>query len=758
MGSNKRPSDGTVAIAPRKRRIISVVNRPTFLREVHRENAIADATAPAEIKIAVPEDARSTIEDNAPEAQYVQAPAIEEPVYEVTEEEYVEEVQPAVADVEVPIYSAEEVRTEMYADPVEIPAEQVQTDVPEEQMSEVQDDMVTDVPSIEEVPLAEQTGVLEEDAEAPVMDASDEMDVPASEDMQAEEPSDIQTESTDVIEDVSASAEPMSEEAKDDISVPQIENGEQETAESSLASEDDIVIDDQVEQQSEAEEIQEPDVEIEGGAVVKELDDLSEMSEPAFPTVQSAETSSAAAVRITTSQAFYDFDYWSDDDAFGTDSEQELDASAEEPSEGSVSDVPAEEKKTDDIRSEAVQEQTAVEIDDDLGDVMKMTIPDVGGDEMSMMDAEVSDQYDADVLDDSTPDISYQVADEVAAAAMVRDFVLIDSVDSEYPADDVAAQNEEVVPDVPESQCGTAVAAVSESRICIVSESSVPACVESAGPLAVVSQVDPVEEAFISEAIDYVSADSIVNDVMPGLVPEVFEAPKPPIEYVIGTIEEERVCETNIVVNDAPQIDYVISEIEEPAEGKTNIVVNDRPQIDYVISEIDSVPDAETNIVVNDAPQIDYVISEIEGPAEEVTNIVVNDAPQIDYVISEIESPVESNVNIVIDEPQAEVVPETVAEASPAVSHIEEAKAEVFARAAAYTEPTKICFGFATSSSKHVGNTGIRFILGKPDVQKEDDDQVTVDDDDMIPVPHRSTFGNEGAFVSSFASGGKYFI
>lgn len=177
------------------------------------------------------------------------------------------------------------------------------------------------------------------------------------------------------------------------------------------------------------------------------------------------------------------------------------------------------------------------------------------------------------------------------------------------------------------------------------------------------------ETVEIDDGVDFddmyedIVAECIVNDVMPKLVPEVYEEKFVP-EYVISSIDEP-VLESTIVEVPVKFIpEYVISEIEEP---KVESTVMDVP--------VKFVPE--------------YVITNIEEPIAEST--IVNVPAKIipECAVSEIEEP--------MVEPAVADVSEPVIEAQPFVNPV----------------TTTAVFRFAFASTSMPGKTGFSFQLGK---------------------------------------------
>ncbi len=177
------------------------------------------------------------------------------------------------------------------------------------------------------------------------------------------------------------------------------------------------------------------------------------------------------------------------------------------------------------------------------------------------------------------------------------------------------------------------------------------------------------ETVEIDDGVDFddmyegIVAECIVNDVMPKLVPEVYEEKFVP-EYVISSIDEP-VLESTIVEVPVKFIpEYVISEIEEPKVESTVV-----------------------DVPVKFVPE--YVITNIEGPIAEST--IVNVPAKIipECAVSEIEEP--------MVEPAVADVSEPVIEAQPFVDPV----------------TTTAVFRFAFASTSMPGKTGFSFQLGK---------------------------------------------
>lgn len=177
------------------------------------------------------------------------------------------------------------------------------------------------------------------------------------------------------------------------------------------------------------------------------------------------------------------------------------------------------------------------------------------------------------------------------------------------------------------------------------------------------------ETVEIDDGVDFddtyedIVAECIVNDVMPKLVPEVYEEKFVP-EYVISSIDEP-VLESTIVEVPVKFIpEYVISEIEEPKVESTVV-----------------------DVPVKFVPE--YVITNIEEPIAEST--IVNVPAKIipECAVSEIEEP--------MVEPAVADVSEPVIEAQPFVNSV----------------TTTAVFRFAFASTSMPGKTGFSFQLGK---------------------------------------------
>lgn len=177
------------------------------------------------------------------------------------------------------------------------------------------------------------------------------------------------------------------------------------------------------------------------------------------------------------------------------------------------------------------------------------------------------------------------------------------------------------------------------------------------------------ETVEIDDGVDFddtyedIVAECIVNDVMPKLVPEVYEEKFVP-EYAISSIDEP-VLESTIVEVPVKFIpEYVISEIEEPKVESTVV-----------------------DVPVKFVPE--YVITNIEEPIAEST--IVNVPAKIipECAVSEIEEP--------MVEPAVADVSEPVIEAQPFVNPV----------------TTTAVFRFAFASTSMPGKTGFSFQLGK---------------------------------------------
>ena len=177
------------------------------------------------------------------------------------------------------------------------------------------------------------------------------------------------------------------------------------------------------------------------------------------------------------------------------------------------------------------------------------------------------------------------------------------------------------------------------------------------------------ETVEIDDGVDFddmyedIVAECIVNDVMPKLVPEVYEEKFVP-EYVISSIDEP-VLESTIVEVPVKFIpEYVISEIEEPKVESTVV-----------------------DVPVKFVPE--YVITNIEEPIAESTIVDVPAKIIPECAVSEIEEPVV--------EPAVADVSEPVMEAQPFVDPV----------------TTTAVFRFAFASTSMPGKTGFSFQLGK---------------------------------------------
>ena len=177
------------------------------------------------------------------------------------------------------------------------------------------------------------------------------------------------------------------------------------------------------------------------------------------------------------------------------------------------------------------------------------------------------------------------------------------------------------------------------------------------------------ETVEIDDGVDFddtyedIVAECIVKDVMPKLVPEVYEEKFVP-EYVISNIDEP-VLESTIVEVPVKFIpEYVISEIEEPKVESTVV-----------------------DVPVKFVPE--YVITNIEEPIAEST--IVNVPAKIipECAVSEIEEP--------MVEPAVADVSEPVIEAQPFVNPV----------------TTTAVFRFAFASTSMPGKTGFSFQMGK---------------------------------------------
>lgn len=177
------------------------------------------------------------------------------------------------------------------------------------------------------------------------------------------------------------------------------------------------------------------------------------------------------------------------------------------------------------------------------------------------------------------------------------------------------------------------------------------------------------ETVEIDDGVDFddmyedIVAECIVNDVMPKLVPEVYEEKFVP-EYVISSIDEP-VLESTIVEVPVKFIpEYVISEIEEPKVESTVV-----------------------DVPVKFVPE--YVITNIEEPIAESTIVDVPAKIIPECAVSEIEEPVVESAVADVSEP--------VMEAQPFVDPV----------------TTTAVFRFAFASTSMPGKTGFSFQLGK---------------------------------------------
>lgn len=177
------------------------------------------------------------------------------------------------------------------------------------------------------------------------------------------------------------------------------------------------------------------------------------------------------------------------------------------------------------------------------------------------------------------------------------------------------------------------------------------------------------ETVEIDDGVDFddmyedIVAECIVNDVMPNLVPEVYEEKFVP-EYVISSIDEP-VLESTIVEVPVKFIpEYVISEIDEPKVESTVV-----------------------DVPVKFVPE--YVITNIEEPIAESTIVDVPAKIIPECAVSEIEEP--------MVEPAVADVSEPVIEAQPFVDPV----------------TTTAVFRFAFASTSMPGKTGFSFQLGK---------------------------------------------
>ncbi len=184
---------------------------------------------------------------------------------------------------------------------------------------------------------------------------------------------------------------------------------------------------------------------------------------------------------------------------------------------------------------------------------------------------------------------------------------------------------------------------------------------------------EPVIEAEpVDDGVDFddlyksIVAASVFNDIMPVLVPEVFEEPYIP--------------------------EYVISEFEEPVTEETVIDVPARYVPEYVISEFGGSAVQETVLEVPVKFTPEYVISEFGESIAEETAIEVPVKSVPEYVIAETAEPVSEEISV--------DVPEKVQET--AVSPF----------ADPVTTTTSFRFSFASTSSVP-GKTGFTFRMGK---------------------------------------------
>ena len=219
---------------------------------------------------------------------------------------------------------------------------------------------------------------------------------------------------------------------------------------------------------------------------------------------------------------------------------------------------------------------------------------------------------------------------------------------------------------------------------------------------------EPVVEAEpIDDGVDFedlyetIVAESIVNDIMPALVPEVYGEP------VDDGVDFEDLYKSIVaasVFNDVmpalvPEVfeepyipEYVISEFEEPVTEETVIDVPARYVPEYVITEFGDSVVQETALEVPVKFVPEYVITEFGESAVEETSIEVPVKFVPEYVITEIAEPVSEE--ILIDVP--EKIQETAV--SPFADHV--------------TSTTSFRFSFASTSSMP-GKTGFTFRMGR---------------------------------------------
>ncbi len=217
-----------------------------------------------------------------------------------------------------------------------------------------------------------------------------------------------------------------------------------------------------------------------------------------------------------------------------------------------------------------------------------------------------------------------------------------------------------------------------------------------------VIEAEPVDDGIDFEDLyETIVAESIINDIMPVLVPEVY---REPVDDGVDFDDLYKSIVAASVFNDimpvlVPEVfeepyipEYVISEFEEPVTEETVIDVLARYVPEYVISEFGESAVQETVLEVPVKFTPEYVISEFGESIAEETAIEVPVKSVPEYVIAETAEPVSEEISV--------DVPEKVQET--AVSPF----------ADPVTTTTSFRFSFASTSSVP-GKTGFTFRMGK---------------------------------------------
>ncbi len=202
---------------------------------------------------------------------------------------------------------------------------------------------------------------------------------------------------------------------------------------------------------------------------------------------------------------------------------------------------------------------------------------------------------------------------------------------------------------------------------------------------------EPVTEAVgepVDDGVDYddlyktIAATIIYNDVMPALVPEVFEE----------SSECEEIPDSVISEFEEPYVpEYVISEFGESTVEETTIEVSVKYVPEYVITEFGEPVTEETVIEVPVKYVPEYVITEFGEPVTEETVIEVPVKYVPEYVITEIAEPVSEEISTEIP------------------GKIQETAVTPFTDSVTTTATFR--FSFAATSTP--GKTGFSFRMGK---------------------------------------------